>query len=134
MGEGTAFEFETNVTIARNLSTPAIVVVSGENKTTAQIINSVLTVLRNFETREVQVLAIVANKVKTGQAADVRHLLAAQVTHGPILAVIPENKNLESPTMKEIQEQLGGKIVFGEQQLSNQVDNFITGAMQVPHF
>ncbi|WP_317128440.1 phosphate acetyltransferase [Hymenobacter radiodurans] len=36
--------------------------------------------------------------------------------------------------MKEIQEQLGGKLLLGEHLLSNQVDNFITGAMQVPNF
>jgi phosphate acetyltransferase len=36
--------------------------------------------------------------------------------------------------MKEIYEQLGAKVVCGEDQLSNQVDNFITGAMQVPQF
>ncbi|HEX8426831.1 phosphate acetyltransferase, partial [Hymenobacter sp.] len=33
-----------------------------------------------------------------------------------------------------IQEQLGGKLLFGEAQLTNQVDHFITGAMQVPNF
>ena len=36
--------------------------------------------------------------------------------------------------MKEILEQLGGKLLFGEAQLNNQVDNFVTGAMQLPHF
>ena len=36
--------------------------------------------------------------------------------------------------MKEINEHLDGKLLFGEDQLSNQVDHFITGAMQVPHF
>jgi phosphate acetyltransferase len=36
--------------------------------------------------------------------------------------------------MKEIYEQLGAKIVCGEDQLTNRVDHFITGAMQVPQF
>ncbi|MEJ7830119.1 MAG: phosphate acetyltransferase [Segetibacter sp.] len=134
VGEGTAFEFETNVSIAKNLSAPVIIVVSGEGKTTAQIINSVLSVLHNFQSREVQVLAIVANKVKPDQVNDVHELLTAQLPDGPILAVIPEDKGLLNPTMKEIYEQLGGKLIVGEQYLSNQVDNFITGAMQVPNF
>jgi len=134
VGEGTAFEFETNVSIAKNLSAPVIIVVSGEGKTTAQIINSVLSVLHNFKSREVQVLSIVANKVKPDQVNDVHELLTAQLPEGPILAVIPEDKGLLNPTMKEIYEQLGGKLIAGEQYLSNQVDNFITGAMQVPNF
>jgi phosphate acetyltransferase len=134
VGEGTAFEFEANILIAKNLSAPAIVVVTGENKTTAQVVNSVLTLLRNFEAREVQVLAVVANKVRPEQVDDVKELLRPQLPADIILAVIPEDKGLENPTMKEIYDNLGGKLLFGEQYLSNQVDNFVTGAMQVPNF
>jgi phosphate acetyltransferase len=134
VGEGTAFEFDTNVSIAKNLSAPAIIVVSGENKSTAQVVNSVLSVLHNFQSREVQVLAVIANKVKPDQLDDVHELLSTQLNDTIILAVIPEDKGLLNPTMKEIYEQLGGKLIFGEEQLSNQVDNFVTGAMQVPNF
>lgn len=134
VGEGTAFEFEANVSIAKNLGAPAIIVVSGESKTTAQVINSVLTLLRNFEAREVQVLAIVANKIKADQLDDVRELLSTQLPPDTILAVIPEDKGLQSPSMKEIYESLGGKLLFGEEHLMNQVDNFVTGAMNVPNF
>lgn len=134
LGEGTAFEFDANVSIAKNLGVPAIIVVPGENKTTAQIVNAVLTILRNFESREVQVLAAIANKVKAEQVEDVRELLRAQLPDAIILSVIPENKDLKSPTIKEIHDTLGGKLLFGETQLANQVDNFVTGAMQVPNF
>jgi phosphate acetyltransferase len=51
-----------------------------------------------------------------------------------VIAVIPFEKSLNSPTMLEINRQLGGKLLFGEDQLSNQADHFITGAMQVPNF
>ncbi len=134
LGEGTAFEFETNVSIAKNLNAPVVMVISGENKTTAQIINTAQTVLRNFKSREVQVLAVVANKVKKSMVDDVQMLLSSQLNGGTILSVIPDDKNLQNPTMKEIHEQLGGKLLFGEKQLTNQVDNFVTGAMHLPHF
>ena len=134
VGEGAAFEFEANVSIAKNLSAPAIVVVPGLGKTTAQIVNSALTMHKNFESREVQVLATIVNKVNADQVNDVRELLSSQLPGGSILAVIPENRSLENPTMKEIFDNLGGKILFGEQFLSNQVDNFVTGAMHVPKF
>ena len=133
-GEGTAFEFDINVTVAKNLGIPVILVVSGENKTTAQVINSVFTTLRNFEAREVQIIAIIANKVNPAQVDDVRELLQSQLPKELISAVIPEDKSLKNPTMQEIYQSLGAKLLFGEQQLSNQVDNFVTGAMQVPNF
>lgn len=134
LGEGTAFEFETNVTIARNLNAAVIIVVSGSGKSTSQLINSVQTLLRNFRTRDIQVLAVVANKVKKEMVDDVHDLLTSQLNHDTILAVIPENKDLQNPTMKEIYEQIGGKLILGENELNNQVDNFVTGAMQLPSF
>ena len=134
VGEGIAFEFEYNILIAKNLNAPAILVVSGENKTTAQIVNLALNVSRNFESREVQVLCIIVNKVAAEQEQDVRELLRMQLAATIILSVIPQNSGLMSPTMKEINEHLNGKLLFGEQLLSNQADHFVTGAMQLPHF
>ena len=133
-GEGAAFEFESNIKIAKNLNAPAILVVSGEKKTTAQVINDVLNLLRNFEAREVQVLAIVANKVEPEQVDDVRLILGAQLPADTILAIIPADKALQNPTIKDLYQHLGGKLLFGEEYLSNQVDNFVTGAMHVPNF
>ena len=134
IGEGTAFEFDLNISIAKNLSAPVVTVSSGENKTTAEIVSAVLNVLRNFNSREVQVLAVVVNRVKVEQADDVRQLLNATSNNGTVMAVIPEHKALASPSMKEIYENLGGELLVGEAQLSNQVDNFVTGAMNVPNF
>lgn len=134
VGEGAAFEFESNALIAKNLNAPAILVVSGEKKSTAQIIQAVLNLYHNFETREIQVLAVVANIVQAEQAEDIRQLLKTQLPADVILAVIPADKGLSSPTVNDIYEVLGGKLLFGGEHLSNQVDNFITGAMQVPNF
>lgn len=133
-GEGTAFEFETNITIAKNLNAPVIVVVSGENKTTSQVIDTVQAMLHNFKSRDVQVLAVVANKIKPAMLPEVKELISGQLSDGTILSIIPEDKNLQNPTMREIHEQLGGRLLFGEEQLGNQVDHFVTGAMQLPHF
>jgi phosphate acetyltransferase len=133
-GDGTAFEFEVNASIAKNLGAPVIVVISGENKTTAQIANSAITVVRNFESREIQVLALVANKISEQQIDDVRELLAVQLPESVIVTIIPAMRGLQAPTMKEIYESLDAKLLFGAERLNNQVDNFVTGAMQVPNF
>ena len=134
VGEGIAFEFDANISIAKNLAAPVIIVISGENKTTAQTVTNALTVIQNFQARDVQVLAIVVNRVHIEQAEDVKQLLIMQLHNELVIAVIPFEKSLNSPTMLEINRQLGGKLLFGEDQLSNQADHFITGAMQVPNF
>ncbi|WP_416439036.1 phosphate acetyltransferase [Phnomibacter sp. MR] len=134
LGEGTAFEFEANVAIANNLSAPVIIVVSGQGKSTAQIVQNVQTVLSTFLSHDVQVLAVVVNKVAKNMIDDVKALLSGQIGNDTLLCVIPKSKGLQSPTVKEIQEQIGGKVLAGESLLTNQVDNFITGAMHLPNF
>lgn len=134
LGEGTAFEFEANVAIANNLSAPVIIVVSGQGKSTAQIVQNVQTVLSTFLSHDVQVLAVVVNKVAKDMVDDVQALLSGQLGNETLLCVIPKSKGLQSPTVKEIQEQIGGKVLAGESLLTNQVDNFITGAMHLPNF
>ena len=134
LGPGTALEFDANVSMAKNLGVPVVLVVSGADKSTAQVVNAVLTLLRSFEAREVPVLLAVANRVAPAQADDVRALLRGQLPAAVLLAVIPEDPDLLHPTMREIQAGLGGELLFGEAGLGNQVDNYIIGAMQVPNF
>lgn len=133
-GEGGAFEFELNAQIAKNLRAPVIAVISGEGRSTAQIVNSALTTLNNFEAREISVLAVVANKVSHDSITDVRELLKRQLPTDSLIAVIPADKALRNPSMREVNEKLNGRLLFGAEQLSNRVDHFVTGAMQVPNF
>lgn len=134
VGEGTTFELEANITIAKNVSAPVIIVVAADNKTIPQVINSALTIWRSFEGREVQVIGMIINKAIPEQVDTLKNLLSTQLPETVNLSIIPEVKNLDAPTMKEIAEHLGGKMIFGQERLTNQVDNFVTGAMQVPQF
>jgi phosphate acetyltransferase len=134
LGGGVAFEFNANAAFAKNLGAPVAIVISGEEKTTAQIVNGVITAYQNFEAQEIQVLIAIANKVQAEQTEDVKELLQSQLPDKVIFAVIPNQQDLKSPTMREIYERVGGKLLFGTDLPSRQVDNFITGAMQVPNF
>jgi len=134
LGEGIAFEFETNAEIAKNLGVPVLAIVGGQNKSVAQVVSAVMNILHNFQARDVQVLGVAVNRVKPEQQADILELLSMQVPKEIMLSVIPWNQDLQSPTMKEICEGLGAKLLFGENALSNQVDNFVTGAMMLPNF
>ena len=132
--EGVAFEFELNLMIAKNLCCPAILVISGESKTNTQIVNESLNFLHNFKDNDVQVLGVIVNKVPAEQVKSVTELLFGQLPDGTILSVIPIDNRLQNPTIKEIYDNLGGRLLFGEDYLSNQADNFVTGAMQLPNF
>jgi phosphate acetyltransferase len=133
-GEGVAIEFELNLLIAKNLCCPAILVVSGENKTDSQILNESLNFLHYFKDHDVQVLAMIINKADPKQAKIVENMLSDHLIHDTILSVIPADPVLQNPTIKEIFENLNGKLLFGEESLDNPVDHFVTGAMQLPNF
>ncbi|RYZ51826.1 MAG: phosphate acetyltransferase, partial [Chitinophagaceae bacterium] len=134
VGEGTSFELEANISIAKNVNAPVILVVSGDHKTVPQVLNAALTIWRSFEARELQVIGLIVNKVQADQVDSLKDFLSSQLPATVALSIIPEIKNLDAPTMKEIADHLNGKIVLGQERLTNQVDNFITGAMQVPQF
>ncbi|WP_295673568.1 phosphate acetyltransferase [uncultured Mucilaginibacter sp.] len=132
--EGVAFEFELNLLIAKNLGSPALLVVSGENKTTAQVTNETLNFFHNFKDHEVQVLGIIVNKAQQDQVESIKEVLSTQLPDDTILSVITCAPGLQNPTIKDICESLHGKLLFGGDYLSNRVDNFVTGAMQLPNF
>jgi phosphate acetyltransferase len=134
VGEGVAYEFEANVLIAKNLGVPAIIIISAQSKSTVEILQATLNFLRSFESRDIQVLSIVINKINPTQVDEVRQLLSKQISTNIILAIIPLDKALENPTIKDIYQNLKGTLLFGGEYLANQVDNFVTGAMQVPNF
>jgi phosphate acetyltransferase len=134
LGEGTAFEFESNVLIAKNLAAPVLIVVTGEQKSTAQVVNTAVNIYRNFHSRDIQVLGVVVNMVTRENEEDVRQLLLAQLPAEVMVTVIPMETGLQSPTMKEITDALSANVLFGENLMANQVDNFVTGAMMLPNF
>ena len=63
-GEGTAIELDANILIAKNLGIPAIIVSSGVGKTLDEFVNGVHIAYDSFKDKEVEVLAVIANKVK----------------------------------------------------------------------
>jgi phosphate acetyltransferase len=134
LGEGIAFEFESNIAVAKNLGAPVLLVITGENKSTSQIISSALNALHNFESRDVQVIGIIANRVNVAQRDDVEEILKLQLPKELLIAVIPWDQRLQSPTMQEICNTLNAKVIFGDHLLTNQVDHFVTGAMMLPGF
>lgn len=130
-GDGASFEFDSNVDIAKNLGIPLILIAKGDNSTAEEIGNSILSNYQVLLDKEVPVLAVIANKIDKEAVDELKGILNTRLPGEVIKAVIPFNKDLSNPTMKEIFEAVKGKLLFGANLLTNQVDNFIVGAMQL---
>lgn len=134
LGDGNAFEFETNAMMALNLNAPVVFVISAEDKTTLQVRDIVQSSITSFEAKDIQILAVIVNKVNPELSEELNLIIGNIVSKDTLIATIPIDKGLKSPTMQEILEHLGGEVIYGAEQLKNQVDHFVTGAMQLPGF
>lgn len=134
MGGSTNVEFDGNISIAKNLGIPAAVIVKGEGKSVQEIVDTAVSTAKGFADEGVQILTVIANKINGEKEEEIRAQLTKALPPNIIITSIPSNKELGNPTMKEIHESVGGKILFGESMLSNPVDASIVGAMQLHNY
>ena len=139
--EGTDFtnmntnvEFDGNIAIAKNLGIPAAIILSCAGRTSSEILDLAVATVNGFLVKGVQVLTVVANKVEKNQLEDIYRRLSLLLPKEILVTVIPTHEELSNPTLGEIKESLGAKLLFGENLLTNRVDHSIVGAMQLPNF
>ena len=134
LGEGTVFEFDFNVTIAKNLGIPALLIRSGVGKNLEEFSGSLRLAYQTFVDEEVKVLAVVANKISTENLHWVVDELKKVLPTEVLVYTVPKIETLAQPTLKEVTESLGAKVLFGEDHLTNRSGSFAVGAMQLRHF
>jgi phosphate acetyltransferase len=130
-----ALEFSFNADVAKNLGAPVLLVGSGVERQVASIVNSAHATVRAYQERGAQVLGVVVNRVAMDQLEELRGALKEELkTEDLIMAVIPANETLASPTMREVAEQLGGEILFGADQLDTLARDYLVIAMRLDNY
>ena len=71
--EGSIIEFDINVIIAKNLGIPAIIVASGSGNTNSEITGNLKLAHNTFSNKDVEVLAVLANKVDPGSEKELKN-------------------------------------------------------------
>jgi phosphate acetyltransferase len=139
--EGTDFldvstnvEFDGNISIAKNLGIPAAIIINGSNRSVSEIVDLAQSTTNGFLNRGVQVLFLVVNKVVKDQVGEIVSQLEKVLSNEILITAIPMHGELSNPTVEEIRDSLGAKVLFGEKLLSNRVDKSIVGAMQLRNF
>ncbi|MEI6866853.1 phosphate acetyltransferase [Flavicella sp.] len=132
--EGSFLELDLNLAIAKNLGIPSLIVGSGKNKTIDEFVNSMEITYKAFKRKEVDVIGVIANKVPGENKERVAEELKKVIPSDVQIDVIPESLYLENPTVKEVNEALNGKILFGEQFIDNTIGSFSSGSMQLRNY
>ncbi|WP_144891911.1 phosphate acetyltransferase [Flavobacterium tiangeerense] len=133
-GEGTVIELDMNVLIAKNLGIPTIIVGSGVGKTLEELLDSLYLAYDSFKVKDVEVLAVIANKVQPENITLVTNGLLKTLPNTVMVSSIPMIHHLNNPTVQEIVKELDAKVLFGEAHLNNQTGNFSVGAMQLRNY
>ncbi len=133
-GEALFVELDINMLIAKNLGIPAIIVGSGKGKSIDELVSNLHLALESFEEKDVEVLALIANKVDYDKMDSVEKALTEELSTDVLVSAIPFIKNLNNPTIKEIIDEIEAEVLLGKKHINNQVGSFAVGAMQLRNF
>ena len=133
-GEGTATELKINSDIAKNLGVPAIIVESGSEKSMEDFVNNMYAAYDLFKEREVEVLAVIANKIQEKNSPWIYKELRKKLPKHILVNAIPTIPHLINPTIKELKDTLGAKVLIGKDRLHLEIGNFVVGAMQLHNY
>jgi phosphate acetyltransferase len=135
VGGTEALEFDFNADVAKNLGCPVLIVTSATGREVGAVVSSVRSSLVAFLERGCQVLGVAVNRVELDDVSDLRLALKEEMPHdNVVLSVIPSNKTLSSPTLKEVADQLQAEILYGGDQLDKLACRYLVIAMHLENY
>ena len=132
--KGVAFEFDLNAEIAKNLSIPTLIVSSAHDKDIVDAVSNLDLAVKSYIEKDVTILAVFMNRVQENDCEKMKEELKNIIPSKTKYGIIPEVKKLSSPTIKEINDALSGKILFGEDLMDRRAEKFNIGAMQLRNY
>ncbi len=134
LGQVSAFEFDLNTEIAKNLGCPILILGNADCRTTEEAIAPVQMSLKSYLARECQVIGIVFNKANQELLTQLPIAFKNRCSQRDyLLAVIPYDPRLTSPRVREIAQQLNAEVLYGHNRLDNLVLDYVIGAMRLEH-
>ncbi len=134
LSKGMAIEFDLNLEIAKNLSIPTIIVSSARDKEIGEAVSNLNLAVKTCAEKDVKIQAVFMNRVDETNCDKIKEELQKVIPSETAIGIIPEIKVLGSPTVQEIYDEIGGKILLGANLMNKQVDKFEVGAMQLRNY
>ncbi|MEG3438143.1 phosphate acetyltransferase [Pannus brasiliensis CCIBt3594] len=130
--ESSAFEFELNTEIARNLGCPIIILGNAYHRQTEDAIGPIVISRDTYKDKGCPVIGIILNQADPEEITELKDTLSETFPSEEYsLAVIPYNAKLASPRVKEIVRQLDARVLYGHQRLEGLASHVLVVAMQM---
>ena len=130
-GVGAVFDL-SNASVAKLLESKVLLISTGGigRPIDEIVINKAL-----FDQEGVEIVGVVINKVLPEKYEKIKRLTGMGLKRKGIklVGVVPFQECLTYPTMEQIMEATGGKVLYGEQFLQKKVLNILVGAMEPYH-
>lgn len=133
-GVGAAFEFEFNARVAAHLGCPVFFVANGHGRGPSAIVEDVRAARRAFVREGCPIVATLVNRVAPEQIDELHECFREEWPGQDPVYVVPEEESLSHPTLAEIMDSLGGRLIFGdEHRLQRVASEFMVAAMELPN-
>jgi len=133
--ESVMFEFDFNAKIAGALGSAVALVGRGDKKTVEEIISPILLAVDAFKSKGCQIAGVAVNRARPEQIDEIKSTLKRELPEDiSSVSVIPANKMLASPTIREIATDLQAEVLYGEEYLHKQACDYMVIAMQMEHY
>lgn len=127
-----AAEFGYNAEIAANLSAPILLVIPAHDRSPGEVRSATISAIAEAESAHAKVFAVIAHCVLGDEQAYCDALSGL----GPDIQVyaIPADPLLVAPTVRDQMEQVGGELLFGQDDmLDRESTGIVVGGMTMPH-
>lgn len=134
-GSTSAFEFDINAEIARNLGCPVLLVANAHNKPVAETLRSIKMSLDSLCEKDCNVIATIVNRADPeNEKKLIRQLKRKGMGQTGLVYMIPDENSLGNPTVGEIATILDAEVLYGKDKLNTHVYSFTVAAMQLRNF
>jgi len=130
-GVGAVFDL-SNASVAKLLNSKVLLISTGG---IGKPIDEIMINKALFDQEGVELIGVVINKVLPEKYDKIKRItdLGLKRKEIRLLGVIPFQECLTYPTMEQIMEATGGKLLYGEEFLQKRVVNILVGAMEPYH-
>ena len=132
LGEGSAFEFNLNQEIAKNLGCPILILGNADSRPVDDALRPLQIAVDTYRNHHCPIAGIVLNKAALDQMEALKNALEKTYTDC-VLAVIPYERRLISPRMQDIAQHLQAEVLYGKDCLDGLATHCLVAAMQMQH-
>lgn len=134
MRQSSAFEFNFNEIVARNLGCPILVVGNADQRPLDDTLSTLQLAVDAYQDHQCQIFGLLLNKASDEHITPLHAALHQRYgQRGWLLGVLPHHPHLSSPRLSDIVDQLGADVLYGSQRLDALVTSTLVAAMQLQH-